>query len=453
MANIGILKETQHNESRVAMNHVSISALTGDFLKHSVFVSSDAGLKSGIENDKYIQAGATILPDNADVIKKSDIILKISRPSIEELNLFQEGQVLFCFLNIVADPEYALELKKRKITAIGYELIYDLEERRYPILSVMSELVGKIAYNVGSSLLSTPGSKGVLLGGLGSTSRSKVVIFGGGHAGKAFMRMADNAGSRVVIFDKNLEKQQQINSEKPHIETMYPFEEYVKKEIKNADLVLFSTFEGGKRRSKEMLSEQAIREMEPKSVIIDLTYSCGGSTENTKYNPDNMSYTMTKNGIVHYWMPNIASLVPKTATSALASPILIYLLRFIVFSTISGREDDTIQNAIASANGELADWIITDEEGNDIEYQKDLESLLSGDNDDDEEYDLFNMVEENDDDAFSMNIFEEKEIVEEEKTKNNIKEFIAEKQKDKKNQLSQGENNFDNGFNFDDLDF
>lgn len=451
MANIGVLKESQHNESRVAMNHVSISAITGDFLKHSVYVTSDAGVKSGIDNEKYIQAGATILPDNAEVIKQSDIIMKISRPSIEELNLFREGQVLFCFLNIVSDPEYALELKKRKITAIAYELIYNSEDDRYPILSVMSELVGKIAYNVGSSLLSTPGSKGVLLGGLGSTTRSKVVVFGGGNAGKAFMKMADNAGSRVVIFDTNLKKQQEINSEKPHIETMYPFEEYVKKEIKNADLILFSTFEGGKRRTKEMLSEQLIREMEPKSVVIDLTYDSGGSTENTKYNPENKSYTMTKNGIVHYWMPNMASLVPKTATSALSSPILIYLLRFLV-TTIAGRDDDSIQNAIVSANGELADWIITDDEQTDLEYQKDLDSLLNNE-DDDDEYDLFNMIDESEDDDFSMNIFEEKEELEEEETKKNIKEFIAKKQKDKKNQLAQGENNFDNGFNFDDLEF
>lgn len=450
MAKIGVLKESQFNESRVAMNHVSVSALTGEFLKHVVYVTSDAGAKSGISNEKYTKAGAKILPDNAEVIKNSDIIVKISKPSIEELNQFHEGQILFCFLNLVADPEYALELKKRKITAIAYELIYDIDERRYPILSVMSELVGKIAYNVGSSLLSTPGSKGVLLGGLGSTSRSKVVIFGGGHAGKAFMRMADNAGSRVVIFDKNLEKQQQINTEKPHIETMYPFEEYIKKEIKNADLVLFATFEGGKRRAKEMLSEQIIKEMEAKSVIIDLTYECGGSTENTKYNPDNKSYTMTKNGIVHYWMPNMASLVPSTATSALASPILIYLLRFLV-STTSNREDETIQNAIVSANGELADWIILDQEQNDIEYQKDLESLLS---DDDDEYDLFNMVNNVNEDSFSMNIFEEKEETINKKDKEDLERFILDKNEEKKTKLaSENNSSFNNNFNFDDVEF
>lgn len=448
MAKIGILKESQYNESRVAMNHVSVGALTGDFLKHSVYVTSEAGKKSGISDEKYTQAGAIVLNDNSAVIKTADIIVKIGKPSIEELNLFREGQVLFCFLNLVSDPQYAMELQKRKITAIGYELIYDPEERRYPILSVMSELVGKIAYNVGSSLLSTPGSKGVLLGGLGSTSRSKVVIFGGGHAGKAFMRMADNAGSRVVIFDTNLEKQQKINSEKPHIETMYPFEEYVKKEIKNADLVLLSTFSGGQRKEKEMLTEQMIKEMEEKSVIIDLTYECGGATENTKYNPENKSYTMTKNGIVHYWMPNMASLVPSTATSALASPILIYLLRFLVMTASPNREDDVIQNAIVSAGGELADWIITDSEQNDIEYQKDLEDLLSND---DDEYDLFNMIEEDTDNDFSMDIFSEREI-ESSKEKQDIKEILTKKKEEKKNKISQ-DNNFNSDFDFDDLNF
>lgn len=443
---IGVLKELG-NEGRVAMNSDSVASLI-THTKHSVIISSGAGEKSGISNKKFTEAGATILSDNEQVIKNADIIVKISRPSDEELSFFREGQVLFCFLNLVVDPNYARKLAQKKITVIGYELIYDDEKNRYPILATMSELVGKICYNIGSNLLSIPGSKGVFLGGLGSTSRSKVVVFGGGNAGQAFMKMADNAGSRVVVFEKDLDISQKINSERPHIETMYPFEDRIKKEIKNADLILGATFTG-KRKVAKYISEQMLKEMEPKSVIIDLTYEAGGISDVTEFKEGNKTFTTTKHGIVHYWQPNIASLVPKTATSALAAPILKYLILYLITKP-NKINDKTIDNAIAINNGAIADWIDFDNI-KEVEYRKEIDHLINNDLEDD--YDLFQMMNEGEADE-EHNIFEEPELIEqdnkdiEDNDDITIKNFISQK----KSENSDHDDDFDN-FNFDDVEF
>lgn len=455
---IGVLKEVG-SESRVAMNSDSVQSLI-THTRHTVVVTSGAGEKSNVSNKKYTDAGATILPDNESVIKKADIVVKISKPTDQELEFFREGQVLFCFLNLNSNPNYARKLAKKKITAIGYELIYEEEQKRYPILATMSELVGKISYNIGANLLSIPGSKGVLLGGLGSTSRSKVVIFGGGNAGKAFMKMADNAGSRVVVFEKDLDVAQKINSERPHIETMYPFEGLIKKEIKNADLVFGSTF-AGKDKVVRFISEQMLKEMEDKSVIIDLTYESGGISDVTSFKEDNNTFTTTKHNIVHFWQPNIASLVPKTATSALAAPILKYLVLFLLTKQ-NGIKNSVIDNAIAVESGDIADWIDFDELKK-VEYRKEIEHLIN--NESDEEYDLYQMLN-SDETEQEHNLFDKQEVVQDEND-NNIQDFLSKNksnstvknQKLKEPNIRRKENNeFDDfdefdSFNFDDFEF
>lgn len=461
---IGLLKE-MGSEGRVAMNADSVESLI-THTRHSIIVTSGAGEKSNVSNEKYIKAGATIVADNESVIKQSDIIVKIGRPTNEEINFFREGQILFCFLNLIVDPNYAKKLAQKKITAIGYESIYEPEQKRYPILATMSELVGKMCYNIGANLLSTPGNKGVFLGGLGSTSRSKVVIFGGGNAGQAFMKMADNAGSRVVVFEKSLELTQKINAERPHIETMFPFEGLIKKEIKNADLVLGATFDGNKKVVK-YISNQMLKDMESKSVIIDLTHEFGGITDVTSYQNESNTITTTKNDIIHYWKPNIASLAPKTATSALAAPILKYLIYYLIAKQTDA-PNEIIDNATAVHKGVISDWISFGEvEKN--EYHKEIEHLIQ---DPEEEFDLFQMMNHNSDDDY--NLFDDIEEYEKDENnhKNNHKEIIKPEiklfeedeeagikrflEKGKKSTSPEPENedgdDFDN-FNFDDLKF
>lgn len=389
MAKIGILKENQLNESRVSMNHNAVETLISR-TKHKVFVASEAGLLSGIENEKYIDVGAKVLESNKEVIRECDIIVKIGKPSLEELEHFKENQILFCFLNASSDPEYAKKLADKKITAIGYELIYDEQNDNYPILATMSELVGKVCYSIGSNLLSSENGKGILLGGLGSTSRSKVVIFGGGNAGRAFMKLADNAGSRVVVFETDLNLAQKINAERPHVETMYPFKHLIQKEIKNADLVLGATF-NGKKKVNKLLKEYMIKGMEPKSVIIDLTHECGGICDTTKYKPNIKNHILTRHNVLHYFVPNVATFVPATATSALAAPILISLIEYLITS-FNGIENEKFENATAVKKGEIADWISLDEELENIEYRKRIEKLV--DHKDENDYDLFSMLDD-----------------------------------------------------------
>ena len=386
MANIGILKEFENGESRVALNDHAIVSLINNGNK--VFVTSNAGLKSGIDNSKYENSGAIILSTNKDVIEKSDIIMKIQKPNDLELSFFKKKQVLFCFLNLTTDTEMAIKLSKANITAIGYETIYD--DNKYPILEPMSKLVGKLSYVIGASLLSMPSKgKGIFLGGSAGASRSKIVIFGGGNAGKELVKLANSSGSRVTVFDKDLSVINSINDENPQIQTMYPYHDLIIKEIENADLVVGATF-SGKNKVNTILTTEMIKMMEPKSVFIDLTSECGGISHTSAYDKTRKSYIYQKHNIIHYCVPNIASTIPKTATSALSAPILHYLIRFLITEYV-GKSDHIINDAIQVKDGKIAEHIKIDNGKNSNEYNQKIKTLVI--NEDDDEYDLESMIE------------------------------------------------------------
>ena len=80
---IGILKETQDNEQRVAATPATIKQLVKS--DHSVIVESNAGEGSFTSNDNFKDAGAEILESANDIYNKADIIFKVNPPNNNEL--------------------------------------------------------------------------------------------------------------------------------------------------------------------------------------------------------------------------------------------------------------------------------------------------------------------------------------------------------------------------------
>ena len=72
---IGVPKEIKNNENRVALTPGGVLEMIKN--GHKVFVQSTAGLGSGITDDDYIHAGATMLPDIKSVYEKAEMIIKV----------------------------------------------------------------------------------------------------------------------------------------------------------------------------------------------------------------------------------------------------------------------------------------------------------------------------------------------------------------------------------------
>lgn len=369
---IGIPYEDNVYENRVSITPYAVNVLRRQ--NHQVFVTVDAGLKSGFSNDDYKKNGATIVQSNFDLYSNSELIVKVNPPESQELNYLKEGHIVMAFFNFITNPNLVETLSKKRITAISYELISKVG--LFPIVDSMSRIAGKLSFSIGSELLSKPNSgKGVLLGGSPSASRSKIVIIGAGTAGKELIKLGIQTGSRVSVFDTDITKLNNVNHEFPSIETFYPYHNLLISQLKNADLVLGATA-AHKKKVKKMISNEMLKMMEPRSVFIDLTAPCGGISESTRMT-DLGKPTYLHNEIYHYCVPNIAASVPKTASNALSTNILPFLI-FVADGYMDKSRE--LIDAVSINKGKVDEYL----QNKNVEFkQKQIQELINNDDEDD----------------------------------------------------------------------
>lgn len=341
-------------EKNIYENRVSLSPYAVQILRrqgHLVYVEKDAGKKSGYDDDMYIKSGAKILKENKGIYENSELIVKVNPPEQEELSYVKENHIITCFMNLLMNPERAEGLRKTGAIYIGYESIKNGESS--PVIESMSRIAGKLAFSIGTELLSKVNKgKGILLGGSPSASRSKVVIIGAGNAGIELMKMANNAGSRVSVFDADLKRLNKISEEYPSVETFYPYHDLLMKQLSSADLVVGCTF-AFKKKVHKLITKEMIGVMEPYSVIVDLAIGSGGIFE-TSHETNFGSPVYVVNNIYHYCVPNIPSCVPKTATNALSTSVLPYILQI---TENLMEKSIQIKDAIQIENYKIADFI------------------------------------------------------------------------------------------------
>lgn len=382
---IGIPYEDNVYENRVSITPYAVHVLRRQ--NHQVFVTVDAGLKSGFSNDDYKKNGATIVQSNFELYNNSELIVKVNPPESQELGYLKEGHTIMAFFNFIINPTLVEVLSKKKITAISYELVS--KDGLFPIVDSMSRIAGKLSFSIGSELLSKPNSgKGVLLGGSPSASRSKIVIIGAGTAGKELIKLGIQTGSRVSVFDTDITKLNNVNHEFPSIETFYPYHNLLISQLKNADLVLGAT-SAYKKKVKKMISNEMLKMMEPRSVFIDLTTPCGGISESSRMT-DLGKPTYLHNDIYHYCVPNIAASVPKTASNALSTNILPFLI-FIADGYMDKSRE--LMDAISINKGRVDEYL----QNKNVEFkQKQIKELISDDDDEDDGINWQNLADKKD---------------------------------------------------------
>ena len=143
---IGVPKEIKTEEKRVAITPAGVSALNAH--GHQVYIEKNAGVGSGITDEEYKAAGATILPKAAEVWGKAEMIMKVKEPQPVEYK-FMKNKLIFTYLHLAAEKELTEAMVAANCIGIAYETI-ETAEHHLPLLSPMSEVAGKLAPQVGS---------------------------------------------------------------------------------------------------------------------------------------------------------------------------------------------------------------------------------------------------------------------------------------------------------------
>jgi len=320
---IGVPKEDKVTENRVSLVPASVSSLIAH--GHRVVVEASAGEKSAYADNKYSEVGADIAYSKEQVYK-SDIILKVSPPTMEELELCHAGQIIISPLQLPSlNAEYIHKLKEKKVIALAMEYIQD-DVGSYPVVRIMSEIAGTSAMTTAAALLSkSRGGKGILLGGISGVPPVKVVILGAGVVAEFAIRAGLGVGADIRVFDDNVYKLmrlQNILGTRLNTSTLNPMQ--LEKEIVSAEVVI-GAIHSESSRTPLIVSEDIISKMKDGSVLIDVSIDQGGCFETSELT-DLEKPTFTKHGVIHYCVPNIASRVPRTASIAVSNiltPILL----------------------------------------------------------------------------------------------------------------------------------
>ena len=311
---IGIPRERRESEYRVGLTPIGVQLLSAD--GHAVYIERGAGLGAGFSDRDYEQAGARIVYQPQEAYGRAELVLKVARPTAEECEWLAEGQTLIGLLHLAAARRSRVEaLLDKHITAIGYEMIQN-DDGSLPVLTPISQAAGRMLVQVAGTLLQNDkGGKGILLSGVPGVPPAEVVIIGAGTLGTGAARAFTGVGATVYLLDRDLARLQQVDTllqGRPI--TMVSHEFNVRKVVKFADVVIGAVLLPG-QRAPMVVTREMVQSMKPRSVIIDMSIDQGGCVE-TSRPTTHKSPTFVEEGILHFCVPNLPSVVARTVTHA-----------------------------------------------------------------------------------------------------------------------------------------
>jgi alanine dehydrogenase len=281
-------------------------------------------------NDQFRAQGARIVEDADAVFAEAELVLKVKEPQPDEARKLRDGQTLFTYLHLAAEPELARALQESGATCIAYETVED-SDGRLPLLAPMSEVAGKIATQAGAFMLEKPlGGRGILLGGVPGVAAATVLVIGGGVVGMNAAIIAIGMQADVFVFDRSIDRLRELEvAFSGRASTVYSSTLAIEEMLPAADLVIGAVLiHGG--RAPRVVTRNDLSLMKRHAVLVDVSIDQGGCFE-TSRPTTHSNPTYEVDGITHYCVTNMPGAVPITSTYALTNATLPYVIELAQF--------------------------------------------------------------------------------------------------------------------------
>ena len=340
-------------------------------MNHSIYVQKGAGVESNFIDQEYEENGAKIFEDK-DTIREADVIFKINKPSIDEIELFKENSILIAALDPFNNPDLIENLKNKKIIAFAMELMPRITRAQsMDILSSQSNLAGYKAVINASKLFSK--AFPMMMTAAGTIAPTKVMVFGAGVAGLQAIATAKRLGAVVSATDVRIAAKEQVESlggkfimvesdELKDAETSGGYAKEMSEEFKvkqaelisqtlsSQDIIICTALIPGKK-APILISEDQVKSMKPGSIIIDLASESGGNCECSE-----SGEVININGVLVVGAKNITSEIAQDASALFAKNVLNFFTILIDADTNEINidwEDEIIIGTALTKNGEI----------------------------------------------------------------------------------------------------
>jgi alanine dehydrogenase len=313
---IGVPRECRNDEHRVGLTPAGVELLTT--AGHSCSVEKDAGRGAGFSDLDYERAGGRIVYSPEEVYGRAELVLKVERPTRAEVDLMKDECTVMGFLHMAVCPrEQADRMLAKRITGVAYEMVQQ-DDLTLPVLIPLSQVAGRMTPHIAATLLQNDhGGKGILLGGVPGVPPAEVVIVGAGTYGAAAAVSFLSAGASVYLLDEDLGRLQQIDQMMVpggRLVTMVSHDFNVKKVARFADVLVGAVHQTGER-APLIITREMVQQMKSRSLVLDISIDQGGCVE-TSRPTTHRDPTFVEEDVIHYCVPNMTSVVARTATHA-----------------------------------------------------------------------------------------------------------------------------------------
>jgi NAD(P) transhydrogenase subunit alpha len=338
MAIIGVALEPA-GEARAALSPETAKKFAG--LGFQVKVASGAGVQSNFSDAAFREAGAEVAPSAAAAIEGADIVLKVQRPSPEELGALKEGAIVAAILNPYDDREGLEALAKTGAIAFAMEFMPRITRAQtMDVLSSQANLAGYKA--VVDAAAAFQRAMPMMMTAAGTVPAARIFIMGAGVAGLQAIATARRMGAVVSATDVRPAAKEQVASlggkfvavedeEFKQAETAAGYakpmsEAYQKKQaelvashIAAQDIVITTALIPG-RPAPRLVTRAMVESMKPGSIVVDLAAERGGNCELTK-----PGEVVEHNGVRVMGILNLPGRVPGNASSLYARNLYAFI--------------------------------------------------------------------------------------------------------------------------------
>ena len=341
---VGVLRETQANERRVALVPSLVQAVVK--AGASVLIEPGAGVAAGFLDAAFQEKGATIAASRADVLAQADVVLRVRLGPLDDatadrdVSELRAGQAVIAFLDPLSDHKLIRALAERQVSAFSMELMPRITRAQsMDALSSMATVSGYKAVLLAA--VTAPRMFPMLITAAGSVTAARTFVIGAGVAGLQAIATARRLGSQVQAYDVRPAAKEQIMSlgakvadvpieaadaqdkggyAKAQDETFYARQrEAMARVVAGSDVVITTAAIPG-RRSPVLITAAMVAGMQPGSVIVDLAAERGGNCELTRADE-----TVTVNGVTILGPTDLPSTVPYHASQMYAKNITTFL--------------------------------------------------------------------------------------------------------------------------------
>ena len=292
---VGVPKETAERERRVALVPEVVGKLTAE--DHEVVVQSGAGAGAMIPDELFSEAGATVTDSESDVWG-ADVVVKVAKPSAEEIGKLGSDSVLIGFLSPLTAPDTIKGLAAAGATAFALEAVPRISRAQsMDALSSQSNVAGYRAALLGADKMGR--FYPMLMTAAGTIRPAKVMVLGAGVAGLQAIATARRLGAVVVGFDVRAAVKEQVESlgatfleldlgedaegEGGYAKELTSEQQQLQREklaeaMTDVDVVITTALIPG-RPAPLLVTEQAVKNMKPGSVVVDMAGEAGGNCE------------------------------------------------------------------------------------------------------------------------------------------------------------------------------